>query len=94
MHSKTITTLVESQAATNKLVYELITDREVRRERDLRWDEKFQTMGTDIKTLKKGISWVLAGFLLVFIGAFANFIINGGLKLEEPPRPAISRTTK
>lgn len=82
MQAKSISALTEAQIDTNKLVQSLVTDREVRKERDEAWNSRFATMERDIKAIKGGLVFVISIFALVFITAVANFVIKGGLDVR------------
>lgn len=81
--AKSISALIDAQGQTNKNVAELLTDREVRKERDILWNQKFTDIGDDIKTIKSALWWVLGTFLAVFIVAAANFVVRGGLDIAD-----------
>jgi len=91
--ARSVTALTDRLEEVGKVVDELRLDRARREERDLRMNERFDRIEKSIekgfedvdelfKTLKKPF-WIAAGtFITSLAGAFAVFVIRGGLNIS------------
>lgn len=84
MHSNSLTMIVQDQRRQNEVLQELLRERDVRKERDVRWNERFEDIARDVTEIKAIGKWILAGFGIIIITAIGNFIVSGGLNLASP----------
>jgi hypothetical protein len=87
-HAKTLTSLTEMQArlagrmeGLDKADLDQLVTRARREERDTALNERLTRIEADIKSIKGVFNWLLGIIGASILGAFALFIIKGGLNI-------------